>query len=166
MRYLAIIVCVAAIAAPAAFAKGRISITLSDSTPSVGQQFTVRVRTGWVVPVARSFCRACRSRHRIGRRTSASREGAAASASPGMRWTWSMPETANGRRSGRTSPSTQGTSQRRSDSPTPHKVFVRNGWTGCSRRLVRKLSFSVRTGGRQDRDGRACTELSERRRAG
>lgn len=50
MRYLAIVVCVAAIAAPAAFAKGRISITLSDTTPRVGQQFTVRVRTGWVVP--------------------------------------------------------------------------------------------------------------------
>jgi hypothetical protein len=50
MRYLAIVLCVAAIAAPAAFAKGRISITLGDSTPRVGQQFTVRVRTGWVVP--------------------------------------------------------------------------------------------------------------------
>jgi hypothetical protein len=50
MRYIAIILCLAAIAAPAAFAKGRISITLSDSTPRVGQQFTVRVRTGWVVP--------------------------------------------------------------------------------------------------------------------
>jgi hypothetical protein len=50
MRYLAIVLCVAAIAAPAASAKGRISITLSDSTPRVGQQFTLHVRTGWVVP--------------------------------------------------------------------------------------------------------------------
>jgi hypothetical protein len=50
MRYLAIVLCVAAIAAPVAFAKGRISITLGDSTPRVGQQFTVHVRTGWVVP--------------------------------------------------------------------------------------------------------------------
>jgi|GEM_PF-5927278 len=50
MRYLTIVLCVAAIVAPPAFAKGRISITLSDSTPRVGQQFTVRVRTGWVVP--------------------------------------------------------------------------------------------------------------------
>jgi hypothetical protein len=50
MRYLAIALCLAAIAAPAAFAKGRISITLSDSTPRVGEQFTVGVRTGWVVP--------------------------------------------------------------------------------------------------------------------
>jgi hypothetical protein len=49
MRYLAIVLCVAAIAAPVAFAKGRISITLGDSTPRVGQQFTVHVRTGWVV---------------------------------------------------------------------------------------------------------------------
>jgi hypothetical protein len=45
MRYFAIIVCVAAIAAPAAFAKGRISVALSDSTLRVGRQFTVRVRT-------------------------------------------------------------------------------------------------------------------------
>lgn len=50
MRYLAIVLCVAAIAAPAAYAKGRISITVGDSSPRVGQQFTVRVRTGWIVP--------------------------------------------------------------------------------------------------------------------
>ncbi len=50
MRYLAIILCLAAIAAPAASAKGQISITLSDSPPRVGQQFTVRLRTGWIVP--------------------------------------------------------------------------------------------------------------------
>ncbi len=41
MRYLAIVLCIAAIAAPAASAKGQISVTLSDSTPRVGQQFTV-----------------------------------------------------------------------------------------------------------------------------
>jgi hypothetical protein len=50
MRYFAVVLCVALIAAPAAFAKGRLSITLSDSTPRAAQQFTVRVRTGWVVP--------------------------------------------------------------------------------------------------------------------
>jgi hypothetical protein len=39
----------AAIAAPAALAKGRISVELGDSTPHVGQPFTVYLRTGWVV---------------------------------------------------------------------------------------------------------------------
>ena len=48
--FLALAVCVAAIAAPAALAKGRISVALGDSTPSVGQPFSVYVRTGWVVP--------------------------------------------------------------------------------------------------------------------
>ena len=50
MRLLLIALCVAAVAAPAASAKGRISVGVSDSTPRVGQQFTVSVRTGWVVP--------------------------------------------------------------------------------------------------------------------
>jgi hypothetical protein len=50
MRFLVVALCVAAIAAPAAFAKGRISIALGDTTPRVGQPFTVDVRTGWVVP--------------------------------------------------------------------------------------------------------------------
>jgi len=43
-------VCIAAIAAPVAFAKGRIAVTLGDSTPGVRQPFRVYVRTGWVVP--------------------------------------------------------------------------------------------------------------------
>jgi hypothetical protein len=42
--------CVVAIAAPAAFAKGRLSVRLSDSTPAVRQPFTVSVRTDYVVP--------------------------------------------------------------------------------------------------------------------
>ena len=50
MRLLLVAVCAAAIAAPVAFAKGRLSIALGDSTPRVGQPFTVSVRTGWVVP--------------------------------------------------------------------------------------------------------------------
>ena len=50
MRFLVLALCVAAIAAPAALAKGRISVGLGDSTPRVGQPFTVYVRTGWVVP--------------------------------------------------------------------------------------------------------------------
>ena len=47
---LVIVLCVTAIAAPAALAKGRISVALGDTTPLVGQPFTVYVRTGWVVP--------------------------------------------------------------------------------------------------------------------
>jgi hypothetical protein len=51
MRFaLVAALCVAAIAAPAALAKGRISIALGDTTPRVGQPFTVDLRTGWVVP--------------------------------------------------------------------------------------------------------------------
>jgi hypothetical protein len=50
VRLVALGLCVAAIAAPAAFAKGRISVTLGDSTPRVGQSFTVYVRTDYVVP--------------------------------------------------------------------------------------------------------------------
>jgi hypothetical protein len=50
MRLVLVAVCVAAIAAPVAFAKGRLSVSLGDSTPRVGQSFTVYVRTGWVVP--------------------------------------------------------------------------------------------------------------------
>ena len=51
MRLIAIVVLVAALAAvPAAFAKGRISVSVSDGTPRVGQRFTVDVRTGFVVP--------------------------------------------------------------------------------------------------------------------
>ncbi len=50
MRFLALSLCVAAIAAPAAFAKGHISVAVGDSTPRVGQPFTVHVHTGYVVP--------------------------------------------------------------------------------------------------------------------
>lgn len=50
MRLLGLLLCVAAVAAPAASAKGHISVALGDSTPAVGQAFTVYVRTGYVVP--------------------------------------------------------------------------------------------------------------------
>jgi len=50
MRLVALGLCVAAIAAPAALAKGRISVTIGDSTPRAGQAFTVYVRTDYVVP--------------------------------------------------------------------------------------------------------------------
>lgn len=50
MKLLAAALCIAAIAAPAALAKGRLSVEIRDSTPRVGQPFTVLVRTGWVVP--------------------------------------------------------------------------------------------------------------------
>jgi len=40
----------AALLAPAALAKGRIDVAIGDSTPRVGQPFTVSLRTGWVVP--------------------------------------------------------------------------------------------------------------------
>jgi hypothetical protein len=48
---VAILVLIAsAITAPAAFAKGQISIRISDTTPRVGQTFEVQLRTGWVIP--------------------------------------------------------------------------------------------------------------------
>jgi hypothetical protein len=47
---IAVGLCVAAIATPAALAKGRISVALGDSTPRVGQPFTVYVHTDYVVP--------------------------------------------------------------------------------------------------------------------
>jgi hypothetical protein len=50
MRFLLVVICVAAVAAPVALAKGRLSVTVRDSTPRVEQRFTVYVRTGWVVP--------------------------------------------------------------------------------------------------------------------
>jgi hypothetical protein len=50
VRILAIALCVAAIAAPAAFAKGQITVSVADRTPRVDQAFTVELRTGWVVP--------------------------------------------------------------------------------------------------------------------
>jgi hypothetical protein len=50
MRLAALVCCLAAIAAPTALAKGRITLAVGDSTPKVGQPFTVTVRTGFVVP--------------------------------------------------------------------------------------------------------------------
>src|SRR5689334_22603940 len=65
VRILAIALCVAAIAAPAAFAKGQITVSVTDRTPRVGQAFTVDLRTGWVVP-ANDWLRADRGRARQG----------------------------------------------------------------------------------------------------
>ena len=50
MRFLVIALCAAAIAAPAALAKGRISVGLGDSTPRVGQPFNDWLRLIAVAP--------------------------------------------------------------------------------------------------------------------
>jgi hypothetical protein len=50
MRTLALALCVAAIAAPAAVAKGKVTISIGDPTPRVGRPFAVDVRTSWRVP--------------------------------------------------------------------------------------------------------------------
>jgi hypothetical protein len=50
MRFFVIALCLVAIAAPTAFAKGRITVALGDRTPGVGQAFVVDVRTDYVVP--------------------------------------------------------------------------------------------------------------------
>ena len=50
MRLVAFALLVAAVAAPAAFAKGRLTVAVSDTTPAASTPFTVTVRTGWVVP--------------------------------------------------------------------------------------------------------------------
>src|SRR3954447_2653208 len=50
MRFLVLALCAAALAAPAALAKGRISVVVANPTPRVGQPFTVSVRTDYVVP--------------------------------------------------------------------------------------------------------------------
>jgi hypothetical protein len=50
MRVVILGLCLAAIAAPAALAKGGILVMLGDGTPRVGQAFTVYVRTDYVVP--------------------------------------------------------------------------------------------------------------------
>jgi hypothetical protein len=50
MKFLLVALAVAAVAAPAALAKGQINLHISDTTPRVGQTFTVELRTGWVVP--------------------------------------------------------------------------------------------------------------------
>jgi hypothetical protein len=50
MKLLPVALCVAAIAVPVAFAKGPITLSVSDTTPRVGQVFAVELRTGWIVP--------------------------------------------------------------------------------------------------------------------
>jgi hypothetical protein len=50
VRVVALVLCLAAFAAPSALAKGRISVVVGDSTPRVAQAFPVTVRTGYVVP--------------------------------------------------------------------------------------------------------------------
>jgi hypothetical protein len=50
MRAFALAVLVALVAIPTASAKGRITVTVADPTPAVGQRFAVDVRTGFVVP--------------------------------------------------------------------------------------------------------------------
>ena len=50
MRAFALGLCLAAIAAPAASAKGRLSVTLGNATPRANQAFVVYVRTGYIVP--------------------------------------------------------------------------------------------------------------------
>ena len=49
MRLVVLGLCIAALAAPAALAKGQISVRLGDDTRA-GGPFTVYVRTGYVVP--------------------------------------------------------------------------------------------------------------------
>jgi hypothetical protein len=46
----ALVAAAAAVAVPAASAKGKITIRISDTTPRVGQPFTVAVHAGWHVP--------------------------------------------------------------------------------------------------------------------
>ena len=50
VRVVLLTLCVAAIAAPAASAKGRIDVRVGDSTPQVDHPFTVYVHAGWRVP--------------------------------------------------------------------------------------------------------------------
>ena len=50
MKIGALVLCLAAVAAPSSLAKGRISVVLGDSTPRAGHAFPVIVRTGYVVP--------------------------------------------------------------------------------------------------------------------
>lgn len=50
MRLAVLALVVAAIGAPAASAKGRITVSVADRAPRVGQAFAVNVRTGFVVP--------------------------------------------------------------------------------------------------------------------
>jgi hypothetical protein len=50
VRRLVVALLVAAVAVPAAAAKGRITVAVADRSPRVGQSFTVDVHTGYVVP--------------------------------------------------------------------------------------------------------------------
>lgn len=50
MRRVALLALAAVVFAPAAFAKGVLTVRVADTTPAVNQQFAVDVRTGWVVP--------------------------------------------------------------------------------------------------------------------
>jgi hypothetical protein len=50
MKVVPLVLCLAAVAAPSAFAKGRISVVVGASTPRARQAFPVVVRTGYVVP--------------------------------------------------------------------------------------------------------------------
>jgi hypothetical protein len=50
VKTLAVAAAVACIAAPVAFAKFRMTMTLGDSTPRANQPFTVIVRTGEAIP--------------------------------------------------------------------------------------------------------------------
>jgi hypothetical protein len=44
MKIVALVLCLAAVAAPAALAKGRISVVLGDSTPRAGHAFPFGLR--------------------------------------------------------------------------------------------------------------------------
>jgi hypothetical protein len=50
VKGLVVTACVALVAVPGAFAKGRIVVGLADRNPGAGQSFVVDVRTGYVVP--------------------------------------------------------------------------------------------------------------------
>jgi hypothetical protein len=50
MRIFALALVAALIAVPAASAKGRITVSVADRTPAVGQRFAVTINTGFVVP--------------------------------------------------------------------------------------------------------------------
>jgi hypothetical protein len=50
VKALLLVLCLAAIAVPAASAKGQLTITIPDRTPVARQAFDVYVHTGWTVP--------------------------------------------------------------------------------------------------------------------
>jgi hypothetical protein len=49
VRVIVLALCIAAVAAPAASAKGRLTIRLGDSTPKAGERFAVYVHTDWAL---------------------------------------------------------------------------------------------------------------------